>query len=74
MMTLGDIISQQAIEKKGFDNHDIGRSVRIMIYAAAINGPLVGSWFGFINNAVKIKNKWAGLLFYRKTISRGLCY
>ncbi|KAG2206917.1 hypothetical protein INT46_009421 [Mucor plumbeus] len=59
MMTLGDIISQQAIEKKGFDNHDIGRSVRIMIYAAAINGPLVGSWFGFINNAVKIKNKWA---------------
>ncbi|CEP10627.1 hypothetical protein [Parasitella parasitica] len=59
MMTLGDIISQQAIEKKGFDNHDVGRSVRIMIYAAAINGPLVGTWFGFINNAVKIKNKWA---------------
>ncbi|CAO3606650.1 unnamed protein product [Mucor fragilis] len=59
MMTLGDIISQQVIEKKGLDNHDIGRSVRIMIYAGAINGPLVGSWFGFINNAVKIKNKWA---------------
>lgn len=63
MMTLGDIICQQAIEKKGLKNHDVGRSVRIMIYAGTINGPLVGSWFGFINNAVKIQNKWAGLCF-----------
>ncbi|KAL7308716.1 Protein required for ethanol metabolism, variant 2 [Mucor circinelloides] len=59
MMTLGDIICQQVIEKKGLENHDVGRSVRIMIYAGTINGPLVGSWFGFINNAVKIQNKWA---------------
>ncbi|KAI8642174.1 hypothetical protein BD408DRAFT_344700 [Parasitella parasitica] len=71
MMTLGDIISQQAIERKGFDNHDVGRSVRIMIYAAAINGPLVGSWFGFINNAVKIKNKWAAT-FVRVGIDQAL--
>lgn len=68
-MTLGDIISQQVIEKKGLDNHDIGRSVRIMIYAGAINGPLVGSWFGFINNAVKIKNKWAGMWLLHQEIA-----
>lgn len=59
MMTLGDVVSQQAIEKKG-SNHDFARSFRMTLYGALIGGPVIGTWFGFINNAIKIKNKFAG--------------
>lgn len=60
MMTLGDIVSQQAVEKKGFENHDFKRSFRMTIYGALIGGPVIGTWFGFINRAITIKNKWTG--------------
>jgi protein Mpv17 len=60
MMTLGDIISQQAIEKRGFDNHDVGRSFRIYCYAFALGGPVMGTWFAFINRTITIKNNLAG--------------
>jgi protein Mpv17 len=59
MMTLGDVISQQLIEKKGH-NHDYARSLRMTAYGALIGGPVIGTWFGFINRAITIKNKWAG--------------
>jgi protein Mpv17 len=60
MMTLGDIISQQVIEKRGFDNHDMGRSFRIYAYAFALGGPIMGTWFNFINTTITIKNTLAG--------------
>lgn len=64
MMTLGDIISQQAIERKGWENHDIPRSFRTFVYGVCIGGPVMGSWFGFINRTITIKNRWAGKHLY----------
>lgn len=60
MMTLGDIVSQQAVEKRGFEGHDFKRSFRMTVYGALIGGPVIGTWFGFINRVITIKNKWAG--------------
>lgn len=60
MMTLGDVISQQLIEKKGWQGHDVSRSLRMTIYGATIGGPVIGTWFGFINRVVTIQNKWTG--------------
>lgn len=59
-MTLGDIISQQAIEKRGFDNHDFGRSFRIYAYAFVLGGPVMGTWFDFINKTITIKSVLGG--------------
>lgn len=63
-MTLGDVVSQQAIEKKG-SNHDFTRSFRMTVYGALIGGPVIGTWFGFINKAITMKNKFAGKLCIR---------
>lgn len=60
MMTLGDIVSQQAVEKRGLEGHDFKRSFRMTVYGALIGGPVIGTWFGFINRVITIKNKWAG--------------
>jgi protein Mpv17 len=49
MMTFGDVISQQLIEKKGWDGHDTGRSLRMTIYGATIGGPLIGSYVNDYN-------------------------
>ncbi|KAM0752553.1 hypothetical protein T439DRAFT_371376 [Meredithblackwellia eburnea MCA 4105] len=40
----GDILSQQAIEKKGRD-HDLWRTARLALYGAGIFAPLVGGWY-----------------------------
>ncbi|KAG2236189.1 hypothetical protein BDF21DRAFT_423996 [Thamnidium elegans] len=62
MMTLGDVISQQLIEKKGWQGHDVSRSLRMTIYGATIGGPVIGTWFGFINRVVTIRNKWTATI------------
>lgn len=62
MMTLGDIVSQQAVEKRGLEGHDFKRSFRMTVYGALIGGPVIGTWFGFINRVITIKNKWAATI------------
>lgn len=61
MMSLGDIVSQQLIEKKGLENHDIYRTLRMTLYGATIGGPVSGTWFNYVNSAIKIKSKWKGM-------------
>ncbi|KAI7903735.1 uncharacterized protein BX663DRAFT_471764 [Cokeromyces recurvatus] len=62
MMTVGDVISQQLIEKKGINHHDIPRTLRMTVYGAVIGGPVIGTWFGFMNRIVKLDNKWAATI------------
>ncbi|KAI8967780.1 hypothetical protein BDF20DRAFT_899200 [Mycotypha africana] len=62
MMTLGDILSQQVIEKRGRENHDVQRSLRMTVYGALVGGPVIGTWFGFIHRLIQIRHTWAATL------------
>jgi protein Mpv17 len=45
----GDVIAQQAIEKKGLKGHDWARTARLTFYGGALFGPIVTKWFQFLN-------------------------
>ena len=61
MFTIGDLVAQQGIEKKG-NNHDFTRTLRMGVYGCCIGGPVVGSWLTFLNNAVKIQHRVKGTI------------
>ncbi|KAI9251439.1 hypothetical protein BDA99DRAFT_521868 [Phascolomyces articulosus] len=61
MFTMGDVVAQQAIEKKGND-HDFIRTARMGLYGFCIGGPVIGSWLTFLNNAIKIQHRVKGAL------------
>ncbi|EIW74980.1 hypothetical protein CONPUDRAFT_112921 [Coniophora puteana RWD-64-598 SS2] len=44
----GDIIAQQAIEKRG-KNHDFARTARLTFYGGALFGPAITKWFQVLN-------------------------
>ncbi|KAK9898420.1 hypothetical protein P389DRAFT_193457 [Cystobasidium minutum MCA 4210] len=41
----GDILAQQAVEKKGLKNHDVLRTARLAGYGSLIFSPLLMPWF-----------------------------
>ncbi|KZT24302.1 hypothetical protein NEOLEDRAFT_1094514 [Neolentinus lepideus HHB14362 ss-1] len=44
----GDVLAQQAIEKKGKD-HDWIRTARLSFYGGALFGPVITKWYQFLN-------------------------
>ncbi|KAK7037668.1 Protein required for ethanol metabolism [Paramarasmius palmivorus] len=44
----GDVIAQQAVEKRGKD-HDFMRTGRLVFYGGALFGPAITKWFQFLN-------------------------
>ncbi|KAI5476154.1 hypothetical protein MNV49_000372 [Pseudohyphozyma bogoriensis] len=53
----GDVLAQQAVEKKGKD-HDFLRTARLTFYGGAFFAPIVGKWYGMLES-IKLKNKYA---------------
>lgn len=37
----GDVLAQQAVDKKGFDKHDYARTGRMVLYGGGTNNPFV---------------------------------
>ncbi|EJF61479.1 hypothetical protein BD309DRAFT_859104 [Dichomitus squalens] len=48
LFATGDILAQQAFEKKG-SNHDFARSARVAFYGGAIFGPILTKWLQLLN-------------------------
>ncbi|KAJ8612173.1 hypothetical protein MRB53_037563 [Persea americana] len=48
LFATGDTLAQQAVEKKGFDKHDIARTGRMALYGGAT------LWFGFLQRRIRI--------------------
>ncbi|KAM6488940.1 Mpv17 / PMP22 family domain containing protein [Amanita muscaria] len=44
----GDIIAQQAVEKRGKD-HDYARTARLTFYGGSLFGPGISVWYSFLN-------------------------
>ncbi|KAK1923013.1 protein SYM1 [Papiliotrema laurentii] len=60
LFATGDVIAQQAIEKKGKD-HDYARTGRIVVWGGGIFAPAVTVWFRALER-VPIKAKWPGAI------------
>lgn len=50
-------MAQQLVEKKGFKNHDLSRTGRMVFYGGCIFGPAAVKWFGFLQKKVVIPGK-----------------
>ncbi|ROW14704.1 hypothetical protein VPNG_03749 [Cytospora leucostoma] len=53
---VGDVIAQQAVDKKGLKNHDIARTGRMAAYGGAVFGPAATTWFKFLAKNVNLKS------------------
>lgn len=58
----GDVIAQQAVEKKGIEKHDAARTGRMVLYGGAVFGPAATTWFKFLAKNVNLKSPNATIL------------
>ncbi|KAI8391348.1 integral membrane protein mpv17 pmp22 family [Radiomyces spectabilis] len=49
----GDVIAQQAVEQKGLSNHDFDRTVRMIGFGGVVAGPVLSTWYRFLEKNVK---------------------
>ncbi|KAJ3326641.1 Protein required for ethanol metabolism [Blyttiomyces sp. JEL0837] len=52
----GDIMAQQVVEVKGFENHDFSRTARLAAFGGFIAGPSVALWYPFLQRTINIKS------------------
>ncbi|KAF2751611.1 hypothetical protein M011DRAFT_464329 [Sporormia fimetaria CBS 119925] len=49
LFATGDILSQQAVEKTGLENHNPNRTARMALYGGLIFGPAATKWYNVLN-------------------------
>ncbi|KAM9496431.1 mitochondrial inner membrane protein Mpv17 isoform 1-T2 [Clarias gariepinus] len=52
LMGVGDIISQQLIERRGLKNHSIKRTTKMMSIGFLFVGPVIGGWYRVLDRLV----------------------
>ncbi|EAW10974.1 Mpv17/PMP22 family protein [Aspergillus clavatus NRRL 1] len=52
----GDVLAQQAVDRKGFEKHDFARTGRMALYGGAIFGPAATTWYAFLQRNVALKS------------------
>ncbi|KAI3394632.1 hypothetical protein diail_2496 [Diaporthe ilicicola] len=52
----GDVVAQQAVEKKGLQKHDLARTGRMVLYGGSVFGPAATTWYKFLANNVNLKS------------------
>jgi protein Mpv17 len=57
LFATGDTMAQQLVDKKGFKNHDLGRTGRMVFYGGCMFGPAAVKWFGFLQKKIVIPGK-----------------
>jgi len=56
LFATGDVLAQQAVEKRGIQKHDLARTGRMAFYGGAIFGPAATTWFSFLSRRVILNN------------------
>uniref|UniRef100_A0A3B5MMC2 Mitochondrial inner membrane protein Mpv17 n=1 Tax=Xiphophorus couchianus TaxID=32473 RepID=A0A3B5MMC2_9TELE len=52
LVGVGDVISQQLIERRGLAHHNVGRTARMMSIGFFFVGPVIGSWYKVLDRIV----------------------
>ncbi|XP_052390455.1 protein Mpv17 isoform X3 [Carassius gibelio] len=61
LVGVGDVISQQLIERRGLANHSIRRTTKMMSIGFFFVGPVVGGWYKVLDKLVTGGTKSAAL-------------
>jgi protein Mpv17 len=59
---VGDIVAQQAVEKRGLEKHEIARTGRMLLYGGVIFGPCAATWFKILQRRVNLPSANATIL------------
>ncbi|KAJ5109623.1 Eukaryotic translation initiation factor 4E-1 [Penicillium argentinense] len=55
----GDVLAQQAVDRRGLQKHDFARTGRMALYGGAVFGPVATAWFGILQRHVVLKNNFS---------------
>ncbi|KAJ8270660.1 hypothetical protein GJAV_G00117730 [Gymnothorax javanicus] len=61
LVGVGDVISQQAIERKGLANHSLTRTAKMMSIGFFFAGPVLAGWYKVLDRLVTGQTKSAAL-------------
>ncbi|BCS23217.1 Mpv17/PMP22 family protein [Aspergillus puulaauensis] len=59
LFATGDVLAQQAVDRRGLEKHDFARTGRMAFYGGAIFGPAATVWFSFLQRNVVFKSNKA---------------
>ncbi|XP_028822460.1 protein Mpv17-like isoform X1 [Denticeps clupeoides] len=71
LVGVGDVISQQLIERRGLASHNVKRTAKMMSIGFFFVGPVVGGWYKVLDNLVKGGTKTAAL---KKMLADQVCF
>ncbi|XP_051909586.1 protein Mpv17 isoform X2 [Hippocampus zosterae] len=71
LVGVGDVISQQLIERRGLAQHDARRTAKMMSIGFFFVGPVVGSWYKVLDRLVVGGSKSAAI---KKMLIDQLCF
>ncbi|KAH8728322.1 hypothetical protein GQ44DRAFT_737574 [Phaeosphaeriaceae sp. PMI808] len=57
LFSTGDVMAQQLVEKRGFEQHDPIRTARMGAYGGIIFGPAATKWYEFLVRNVNLNSK-----------------
>ncbi|XP_077345518.1 mitochondrial inner membrane protein Mpv17 isoform X2 [Lithobates pipiens] len=61
LMGVGDVISQQLVERRGVQGHSVERTLKMMGVGLCFVGPVVGSWYNVLDRLVPGSTKSVAL-------------
>ncbi|XP_041831074.1 protein Mpv17 isoform X1 [Melanotaenia boesemani] len=71
LVGVGDVISQQLIERRGLAHHNVQRTAKMMSIGFFFVGPVVGSWYKVLDRLVVGGTKTAAM---KKMLVDQLCF
>ncbi|XP_061602438.1 protein Mpv17 [Cololabis saira] len=71
LVGLGDVISQQLIERRGLAHHNMYRTAKMMSVGFFFVGPVVGSWYKLLDRLVTGGSKSAAM---KKMLADQICF
>ncbi|XP_026196441.1 protein Mpv17 [Anabas testudineus] len=71
LVGVGDVISQQVIERRGLAQHNVRRTARMMSIGFCFVGPVIGSWYKVLDKLVVGGSKSAAM---KKMLVDQLCF
>lgn len=71
LVGVGDVISQQLIERRGLAEHDVWRTTKMMSIGFFFVGPVIGGWYKVLDRLVVGETKSAAM---KKMLVDQLCF
>ncbi|XP_067428701.1 protein Mpv17 isoform X2 [Thunnus thynnus] len=71
LVGVGDVISQQLIERRGLAHHNVRRTAKMMSIGFFFVGPVIGSWYKVLDKLVVGGSKSAAM---KKMLVDQLCF